>query len=268
MTDPLLPDPHLDSPAPLSSQSEEVSDSTTDSSKSPSSVAAVLDEPAMPYVVPMFVFLLLSSIEPDAATSAGTSREFLFPLAYTAKVLIVGALTAVALFRYGLWRDLVPRPNLIAAITAILAGLLVFGLWIGLDGLYPPLPFLGTRSAFDPNSLRPFNRSLFIGVRLLGLVVLVPIFEELFWRSFLMRWLVEPEFQKRPVGTVTLMSAIVTSVLFALVHPEWLPALLTGLIWAGLLRGTRSLSACVLSHAVANLALGIYVLSTQQWKFW
>ena len=53
-----------------------------------------------------------------------------------------------------------------------------------------------------------------------------------------------------------------------LAHPEWLPALLTGLLWAWLLRQTRSLSACVLSHAVANLALGIYVLTTGDWKYW
>ncbi len=53
-----------------------------------------------------------------------------------------------------------------------------------------------------------------------------------------------------------------------LVHPEWLPALLTGLAWAGLLAMTRSVTACVVSHAVANLALGIYVLATGNYQFW
>ena len=64
------------------------------------------------------------------------------------------------------------------------------------------------------------------------------------------------------------MSATVTSVLFALAHPEWLPALLTGLLWAWLLHQTRSLTACVISHVVANLALGIYVIQYGAWKFW
>ena len=64
------------------------------------------------------------------------------------------------------------------------------------------------------------------------------------------------------------MAAVVSSVFFALVHPEWLPALLTGLLWAWLLWWTRSLTACVVSHAVANLAARIYVIIPHEWKFW
>ena len=64
------------------------------------------------------------------------------------------------------------------------------------------------------------------------------------------------------------MAAAVTSVMFALVHPEWLPALLTGALWAWLLWQTRSLAACVVSHATANLALGVYVIATGDWKYW
>ena len=100
----------------------------------------------------------------------------------------------------------------------------------------------------------------FYVVRLIGLVLLGPLIEELFWRSFLIRWLIDPDFRRVPIGRVTLISAAVTSVLFAVAHPEWLPALLTGLFWAWLLHQTRSLAACLISHAVANLALGIYVI--------
>ena len=56
---------------------------------------------------------------------------------------------------------------------------------------------------------------------------------------------------------------------FATAHPEeWLPAFLTGLAWAWLLHRPRSVSACVVSHMAANLALGVYVLATGAWKFW
>jgi membrane protease YdiL (CAAX protease family) len=64
------------------------------------------------------------------------------------------------------------------------------------------------------------------------------------------------------------LAAGVTSVFFALAHPEWLPALLTGLLWAGLLWRTKSLGACVVSHATANLALGLYVIAIGAWKYW
>jgi CAAX prenyl protease-like protein len=92
--------------------------------------------------------------------------------------------------------------------------------------------------------------------------------EELFWRSFLMRWLIDPDIFKVPVGRVTPVAAAVTSVVFALAHPEWLPALLTGLLWAWLLWQTKSLAACLISHATANLALGVFVIASGAWKFW
>ena len=43
---------------------------------------------------------------------------------------------------------------------------------------------------------------------------------------------------------------------------------MTGAAWAWLLHRTKSVSACFISHAVANLGLGIYVLSKGAWKFW
>ena len=101
------------------------------------------------------------------------------------------------------------------------------------------------------------------------IVALVPLIEELFWRSFLIRWLIDPDdFQRVPIGRMTPFAAGGTAVLFALAHPEWLPALITGLLWAWLLWQTKSLSACLISHAVANLALGIYVMATGDWKYW
>jgi CAAX prenyl protease-like protein len=102
--------------------------------------------------------------------------------------------------------------------------------------------------------MSPAWRLGFYAARLTGLVLLVPLIEELFWRSFLIRWLIDPDFRRVTIGRVTLMSAGVTSVLFALAHPEWLPALLTGALWAWLLHQTKSLGACVISHVVANLA--------------
>jgi uncharacterized protein len=71
-----------------------------------------------------------------------------------------------------------------------------------------------------------------------------------------------------PIGKVTPLAAAVTSVAFGLAHPEWLPGLITGLAWAWLVWRTKSLSACVVSHAVANLALGLYVIATGDWKYW
>lgn len=213
------------------------------------------------YVAPMFVYLVLTSLE---ASLGGTSAGIGYPAAYAMKIALVAV---VMWFCRSTWRDLRPWPSVGLIALAVGAGLLVTALWVGLDPYYPRFGWMGQRTPFDPDALAPLARLAFLAVRFFGLVLVVPLFEELFWRSFLMRWVVDPEFKRVPIGKVTALGAGVTSGLFALAHPEWLPALLTGLIWAGLLAATRSVSACVVSHVVANLALGIFVLATGRWEF-
>ena len=224
--------------------------------------------PWLPYVAPMAAFLLLTAAEgllPTATGGAGP-RPTWYAIAYVAKVAVV---SAVAWSCRSTWRDLKPWPGPVALGLAIGLGFGVTVLWVGLERLpYPRFAPSGSRSAFDPYLLPTAARFGFLAARLYGLVVLVPLIEELFWRSFLMRWVIDPDFTRVPIGRVTPVAAAVTSGLFAAEHPEWLPALLTGLAWAWLLHRTRSVSACVASHLAANLGLGLYVLATGDWKFW
>ncbi|WP_250846755.1 CAAX prenyl protease-related protein [Aquisphaera insulae] len=212
----------------------------------------------IPYVAPMFAFLALTSLE-------GYVPQSWYPLAYAAKVAVVAG---VAIAYRSTWRDFLPIPRIGTLALGVVVGLIVYVLWVRLDGLYPALSFLGKRTGFDPTEMPAGWRAAFIAVRFLGLVLLVPVIEELFWRSFLIRWIIDPNFHAVPIGRVTLLSAGATSALFALAHPEWLPALLTGILWAGLLWRTKSLLACFISHLVANLALGIHVLRTGEWQYW
>jgi CAAX prenyl protease-like protein len=213
----------------------------------------------LPYCAPMLSFLLLTSLENYLPSQSW------YPLAYTLKVAMV-ALVAW-LFR-STWNDLGAFSSVSICLLATMVGLVVFVLWVRLEGWYPVLGILGRRTGFDPSALHETWQWPFVAVRFAGLVIIVPLIEELFWRSFLVRWLVDTEFWKVPIGRVTPMAAGVSSALFATAHPEWLPALLTGLLWAWLLWETKSLSSCVLSHSVANLALGVHVLLTRDWKYW
>lgn len=220
-----------------------------------------------PWVAPMFAYVPLTQAEalvPERYEAIG------YPIAYTVKLALVVALM-VTVGRPA-WQDLRRLPNAGGWILAVVSGLAVTALWVGLDGTYPALPLLGgdsSREAYDPNVLAPAARWAFIAVRMAGLAVVVPIFEELFWRSFLMRVVVDlDDFRRVPVGTVTPLAVLATSAGFMLAHPEWLPALLTGFAWAGLLAASRSVTACVASHAVANLGLGCYVLATGEYHFW
>src|SRR4051794_17047442 len=191
-----------------------------------------------PYVTPMVGYLVLTTLEGYLPAGAGgRPSPVWYPLAYTLKVAIVAGLMWAC---RSTWRDLWPLPSPRDVALAVVLGLLVIVAWVGLDGRYPTFALTGTRSAFDPRVLPPLACWAFVAVRLIGLVVLVPIFEELFWRSFLIRWLVDDHFTRVPIGRVTPMAAVVTSVMFGLVHPEWLPGVLTGFAWAWLLWQTKS----------------------------
>jgi CAAX prenyl protease-like protein len=217
------------------------------------------------YVLPMASYLVLTSLEPSFCQENGALVPQRYAVAYGVKLLVVAG---VMWWARGTWGDYGVHFSWGGVGIGVVLGLVVAALWVGLDGRYPAIPLLGERSAFDPGALGEGGKWLFLVVRMVGLVVLVPVFEELFWRSFVNRYVIDGDrWESVPVGRVTLASGAVTAVLFALVHPEWLPALLTGLLWAFLLYRTKSLAACLASHVTANLALGVYVITTGAWKF-
>jgi CAAX prenyl protease-like protein len=107
-------------------------------------------------------------------------------------------------------------------------------------------------------------------VRFVRLVVVVPLLEEIFWRGFLLRYLINEDFTRVPFGTFSWLSFGVVTVGFCVEHslPDYPAAILTGMLYNWVAYRTRRLSSCVLVHAITNLLLGIYVLRTGQWGFW
>jgi uncharacterized protein len=150
-----------------------------------------------------------------------------------------------------------------------LAGVFAFVLWIS------PQVFFGVPNrtkGFDPEVFRDSFAlyGLTVVARFARLVIVVPLVEEIFWRGFLMRYLVNEKFTSIAFGTFRPFSFFAVAVLFMLVHSsaDWIPSLITGLLLNGVAALTKSLWACVLAHAVANLGLGIYIMATRQWGFW
>ncbi len=149
---------------------------------------------------------------------------------------------------------------------SILSGLLIFGLWINMDWGFATL---GDPQGFNPEVIADNGmRSFMVASRLAGAVLVVPIMEELFWRSFLLRYVIDSDFSKIAVGRFTWASFLIITVLFGLEHNYYLAGMMAGALFNLLLYQTRSIAQCILSHAVANLALGIYVLQSGQWRFW
>lgn len=86
----------------------------------------------------------------------------------------------------------------------------------------------------------------------------------------MLRYLIAEHFENVPFGTFTPLSFTVVALVFCFSHsmPDWPAALLTGALYNFVAYRTRSLASCVLAHAITNLALGLWIVSTKQWGFW
>jgi CAAX prenyl protease-related protein len=151
-------------------------------------------------------------------------------------------------------------------LVGLMAGAGVFALWINMDMKFATMS--------EPKGFNPFiiDNSLFfyliISFRLFGASVVVPVFEEIFWRSFIIRYIINPKFENVPVGHFTWLSFVISSIFFGLEHNLWLAGIMAGISYSLILYYTRSLVVAMFSHGVTNLLLGIYVLTTGNWQFW
>ena len=161
------------------------------------------------------------------------------------------------------WRDLVRISD---TLQSLLLGLVVFILWINMDWGFGSV---AKGVGFNPRLFNdPLIFSVLIVSRLVGAVLVVPLMEELFWRSFMLRYLIDNEFMKIRIGQFTWFSCLVSAVLFGLEHHLIFAGIMAGLAYNLLLYRTKSIVQCIFAHAVTNLALGIYVLQSGRWEFW
>jgi uncharacterized protein len=214
-------------------------------------------------VLPFLAFILLLALRgwlpPDGQW--GIDPRWVYGLS----VLVVGGMLLAWRKEYGeLARQTLPDAR--EALWAVLVGLAIFVLWIHLDA---PWMTLGEATA----SFRPLTAGgdidvLLVVVRWVGAALMVPVMEELFWRSFLMRWIQRPDFATVDPTRVGLRALVISTFMFVLVHPLWLAATLAGLAYAGLYIRSGKLWSSVIAHTVTNGALGIWVVHSRQWQFW
>ncbi len=217
----------------------------------------LLEKPWLPYVIPFALFLLL--------TVPIQFFPVLSPFLYITKTIIVGAL--LWFWRHEYAADISPGLSFCEWLTAFFCGLLALVIWIVPEG---HLFQVGQNSGFDPYALSG-SKAVAIGliaVRLIGAAVVVPVMEELFWRSFLMRYLINPDFRSVPVGAFTWFSFMGVAIMFGLEHHRVVVGIIVGLLYNLLLIRQKKLKGAILAHGVTNLGLGIYVLLTGSWMFW
>ncbi len=156
------------------------------------------------------------------------------------------------------------------SLEAVVAGVGVFAIWVGLDGHYPRLAALP--AGWDP--LGHFGKGsglgwLFVGVRMAGSSLVVPPIEEVFYRSLVYRSLVARRFQSVAFDEFRLLPLMVTAGVFGLAHPDrWLAGLLCGLAYQGLVLRKNRLGDAMTAHAITNALLGMWIVRTGQWHYW
>lgn len=218
----------------------------------------------MAYTLPMLVFVGLLGLDQfvlkkiDNSFWLSSAEYWIYPL----QTILCGALL------YWFRRDY-PWTRMARAGLAAAIGLLALILWIS------PQQFFGSAPrtiGFDPEvfSGQPMLYALTIALRFLRLVIVVPLVEEIFWRGFLLRYLIAEDFERVPFGKFSWLSFTAVSLLFGFSHAQadWPAALLTGALYNFVAYRTKSLSSCVLAHAVTNLLLGLWIMKTRQWGFW
>jgi uncharacterized protein len=206
------------------------------------------------YLVFLGIESLLSNLKTD-----GFDWRWLYPV----KISCV----AIALLYFWRHYDELKTPRLPVAngLLTVAVGIIIFVVWIALDSGWA---VLGKPGGYDPREANGTVNWLMASLRLFGAAIVVPVMEELFWRSFVMRWIRFQNFLKVDPKAVGAHAILISSVLFASEHHQWAAGLVAGLGYAWLYRRQGNLWMPIFAHALTNFLLGVWVLYSEQWRFW
>ena len=211
------------------------------------------------YIAPFLVFVGVMTIEKSLALPSAYGYPLRFALSLAAILFLSRGYVSF-------------RPS--APLASIGIGILVLIIWVAPDQLFGyrhhwlfENSVTGKAASSLPAELQ--GNIPFLILRSISSFALVPVLEELFWRGWLMRWLIDRNFLKVPLGTYETSSFWLVAVLFASEHgPYWEVGLAAGIIYNWWIVRTKNLADCILAHAVTNALLCGWVTATGQWQYW
>lgn len=215
---------------------------------------------SLPYVVPFGAVIALLAVRPLLPLSPLT-EQVVWILVMTA--ILASVARPVLDFRIRNWGG------------SLLVGAAVFAIWIGPDRIFPGYHahwlftnhLTGSVTGSLPESSH--GDSAILTLRTLRAAVFVPIAEELFWRAWLMRWIVSQDFLKVPLGAWSARAFWIVAILFALEHGAlWDVGLAAGVLYNWWMVRTKSLGDVILAHGVTNAVLSAYVMFAGRWEYW
>jgi len=222
--------------------------------------------PVTARVAPFAIFVLLTA----AQGRFGPASAYWF---YLAKTLV------------GLWlifeiHPLVPELRWAFSWEAVAVGVGIFAVWVGISGggttqnslwvklglshapkMAPPL--------WNPHEhFGPALAGLFIVTRILGSTWIVPPLEEVFYRSFLYRYIASQNFLDIPLNRFFPGPFLATAAMFGFSHNEWLAGIVCGAAYQWLVLRKNRLGDAMTAHAITNFLLGVWVVWRGAWNFW
>ena len=216
----------------------------------------------VPFLLPLIVLMVIGLF--DQIFTA--NFDWLYPIPILCSALVI------FYYRSYLLR-LIEKPSF----TTLVIGVLVFLLWVWLV----PVDIAKSELFMNELTSAPLEIALlWIVCRVIGAVLIVPIAEELAFRGFalphLTVWLnnlldknilfnLSPHYMAL-IGTA--LSLALTSILFGILHSDFLAGSLAGVGFgiAYLLR--RKLIDAIMAHVVTNGLLAIYVILFGYWSYW
>ena len=103
--------------------------------------------------------------------------------------------------------------------------------------------------------------------KLIGSAFVIAPVEEVFFRSFLYRWLQKRDFRAVPLSRFDLSAFLWMVFLFTLEHDRPLAAALAGAAY-GLTAIRFGLASAIIAHVTTNLLLALHVIFSGAWAFW
>lgn len=194
-----------------------------------------------------------------AVSLATTALSGSFYWAYPVHIMFV----AVYMWVY---RQRLPTLRFSDQITSpVVGGIAVFALWIY---LIPSDPQASRLFEHELLSAPIYITAVWLIFRVIGSSIIVPIVEELAFRSFAWAYVDEKIGRQYSDQTKLLIKLTLSSTAFALLHSAFIASFLASLAYGVIFQRRKHLSDAVLAHAVTNLLIALYVMLTGNWSYW
>ena len=206
----------------------------------------VADALLMPFITLLGAALLLGAITSD------------FDWSYPLKVLATGAVLG---YFWKVYQFVDYRFDMVSP----LIGVGVFVMWMF---LVQPSDADMMQFSEQITTLPAALAFIWLAFRFIGSVVTVPLAEEFAFRGYLLAKLGGGRLTVNGQLPFSLFALLVSSILFGLMHTDWLAGCLAGIAYAGVRYRRGQIGDAVVAHMTTNGLLSLYVLLTGHWSYW